>query len=172
MSKQIYWSLKMIHGPVVYELRITKQLKKAQLNHNYEWLSALHCSFKLIFPFSRSHEVGTTNHNTLSDKISSDKIFVGQNISSNKIFDTKPKFRQVCPVFAWLLYWNIGQNFRRTKFFVGQNFRHQPKISTLLSDEFLSDKVYEMCGACGKSFTYYKNQWNLTSPPPKVSYLS
>ena len=35
----------------------------------------------------------------------------------------------------------VGQNFRRTKFFVGQNFRHQAKISTLLSDEFLSDKV-------------------------------
>ena len=35
----------------------------------------------------------------------------------------------------------IGQNFRRTKYFVGQNFRHQAKISTLLSDEFLSDKV-------------------------------
>ena len=34
---------------------------------------------------------------TLSDKISSDKIFVGQNISSDKIFDTEPKFRQFCP---------------------------------------------------------------------------
>ena len=78
---------------------------------------------------------------TLSDKISSDKIFDGQNISSDKIFDTKPKFRHFCPIFAWLLYWNIGQNFRRTKFFVGQNFRHQAEISTILSDEFLSDKV-------------------------------
>ena len=35
----------------------------------------------------------------------------------------------------------VGQNFRRTKYFVGQNFRHQPEISTVLSDEFLSDKV-------------------------------
>ena len=35
----------------------------------------------------------------------------------------------------------VGQNFRRTKFFVGQNFRHQAKISTILSDNFLSDKV-------------------------------
>ena len=35
----------------------------------------------------------------------------------------------------------MGQNFRRTKCFVGQNFRHQAEISTLLSDEFLSDKV-------------------------------
>ena len=60
----------------------------------------------------------------------------------DKIFDTKPKFLQFCPIFAWLLYWNIGQNFRRTKFFVGQNFRHQAEISTILSDEFLSDKVY------------------------------
>ena len=34
---------------------------------------------------------------TLSDKISSDKIFDGQNISSDKIFDTKPKFRHFCP---------------------------------------------------------------------------
>ena len=31
--------------------------------------------------------------------------------SSDKIFDTKPKFRQLCPIFAWLLYWNIGQIF-------------------------------------------------------------
>ena len=38
--------------------------------------------------------------NTLSDKISSDKIFDGQNISSDKTFDTKPKFRQFCPIFA------------------------------------------------------------------------
>ena len=35
----------------------------------------------------------------------------------------------------------VGQNFRWTKFFVGQNFRHQAEISTILSDEFLSDKV-------------------------------
>ena len=78
---------------------------------------------------------------TLSDKSSLDKIFDGQNFSSDKIFDTKPKFRHFCPIFVWLLYWNIGQNFRRTKFFVGQNFRHQAEISTILSDEFLSDKV-------------------------------
>ena len=42
---------------------------------------------------------------TLSDKISSDKIF-----------DTKPKFRHFCPIFVWLLNWNIRQNFRRPKF--------------------------------------------------------
>ena len=35
----------------------------------------------------------------------------------------------------------VGQNFRRTKLFDGQNFRHRAKISTLLSGEFLSDKV-------------------------------
>ena len=69
--------------------------------------------------------------------------FVGKNISSEKIFDTNPKFRHFCPIFAWILYWNIGQNFRRPKFFVGQNFRHQVEISTILSDESLSDKVYE-----------------------------
>ena len=68
--------------------------------------------------------------------------FVGQNISSDKIFDTKPKFRHFCLIFAWLLYWNIGQSFRLTKFFVRQNLRHQAEISTILSHEFLSDKVY------------------------------
>ena len=86
----------------------------------------------------------------------SDKIFDGQNISSDKTFDTKPKFRQFCPIFAWFLYWNIGQNFRRTKRFVGQNFRHQAEISTLLSDKFLSDKV------CANLFTPYSplpNRW-------------
>ena len=35
-------------------------------------------------------------------------------------------------------YWT---KFRRTKYFVGQNFQHQAEISTVLSDEFLSDKV-------------------------------
>ena len=40
------------------------------------------------------------NEDTLSDKSSSDKIFDGQNISSDKIFDTKPKFRQFCPIFT------------------------------------------------------------------------
>ena len=63
--------------------------------------------------------------------------------SSDKIFDIKQKFWQFRPIFAWILYWNIGQNFRRTKCFVGHNFRHQAEISTLLSDAFLSDKV---CG--------------------------
>ena len=34
---------------------------------------------------------------TLSDKISADKIFDGQNFSLDKIFGTKSKFRQFCP---------------------------------------------------------------------------
>ena len=34
---------------------------------------------------------------TLSDKISADKIFGGQNFSVDKIFDTNSKFRQFCP---------------------------------------------------------------------------
>ena len=91
--------------------------------------------------------------NTLPDKISSDKIFAGQNISPDKTFDIKPKIRQFCPVFAWLLYWNIGQNFRLTKFFVGQKFRHQAEISTILSifcltfvlkyrTKFSTDKIF------------------------------
>ena len=63
---------------------------------------------------------------TLSDKISLHFCF--------KIFYTKLRFRQFCLIFAWLLYWNIGQNFQRTKHFVGQNFRHHAEISTLLSD--------------------------------------
>ena len=65
----------------------------------------------------------------------------------DKIF-RRTKFSTPClnfdsfgPIFAWLLYWNIGQNFRRTKCFVAQNYRHQAEISTLLSDEFLSDNV-------------------------------
>ena len=34
---------------------------------------------------------------TLSDKISTDKIFGGQNFSAGKTFGTKSKFRQFCP---------------------------------------------------------------------------
>ena len=37
---------------------------------------------------------------------------------------------------------NVGLIFRLTKLFVGHNFRHFLKISSLLSDIFLSDKVY------------------------------
>merc|ERR1719318_2557226 len=47
----------------------------------------------------------------------------------------------------------VGQNFRRTKYFVGQNFLHQAEISTLLSDfcltfvlkhwtKFSTDKIF------------------------------
>ena len=40
---------------------------------------------------------------TLSDKISADKIFGGQNFSAHKIFGTKSKFRQICltKLFHW-----------------------------------------------------------------------
>ena len=69
-------------------------------------------------------------------KISSDKIFDGQNISSDKIFRHQAEISTIlsdlCLTFV-LKYW--------TKFFVGQNIRHQVKISTILSDEFLSGKV-------------------------------
>ena len=88
--------------------------------------------FKIIFLMKRNISC------TLSDK-----ILVGQNISSDKIFDTEPIVWQFCLIFASLLYWNMGQNFRRTKYFVRQNFRHQVEISTILSDEFLSNKVIQ-----------------------------
>ena len=39
----------------------------------------------------------TRNSSTLSDKISTDEIFVGQNFSTDKIFDTFLNFRQFCP---------------------------------------------------------------------------
>ena len=35
----------------------------------------------------------------------------------------------------------MGQNFRRTKFFVGQNFRHLAKISSLLSENMINSIV-------------------------------
>ena len=37
------------------------------------------------------------NTNTLSDKISADKIFGGQKFSADKIFGIKSDFRQLCP---------------------------------------------------------------------------
>ena len=54
-------------------------------------------------------------------------------MSSDTMFATKPKCRQFCPIFAWLLCWNIGQN-----------FRHQAEISTILSTKYLSDKVDQL----------------------------
>ena len=94
----------------------------------FGWYTLLVC--RMVCIYSRR-----LRHIPYWTKFRRTKYFVG------KIFDTKPKFRQFCPIFAWLLYWNIGQIFQRTKWFVGQNFRHQAKISTLLSDEFLSDIV-------------------------------
>ena len=41
-----------------------------------------------------------------------------------------------------VLRYLIGQNFRRTKFFGGQNFRHQVEISAVLSDEMFSSVSY------------------------------
>ena len=79
-------------------------------------------------------------------KFSTDKIFDGQNISSDKIFDTKPKFRHFCTIFAWLLYWNIGQNFRRTKFFVGGNFRHRVEISKIFPTNFCPIRYLKIRG--------------------------
>ena len=35
--------------------------------------------------------------NTLLDKISTNKIFIGQNFSTDRIFDTFQNFRQFCP---------------------------------------------------------------------------
>ena len=56
----------------------------------------------------------------------------------------------------------IGQNFRRTTFFGGQNFRHQVEILAVLSDEFWSDKVYAILQYL-KGFTMdsyiYRRQW-------------
>ena len=45
-----------------------------------------------------------------------DKIFDGQNISSDKIFDTKPKFRQFCPIFSEFCIDILDKMLRRTKF--------------------------------------------------------
>ena len=81
---------------------------------------------------------------TLSDKISSDKIFVGQNFSSDKIFVTDPNFRQFCPNIC------LQNSISSDKIFVGQNFSTDkifvtdPQNSSVLSDEILSDKVYSV----------------------------
>ena len=46
--------------------------------------------------------------------------------------------RMVSPDFCIEI---LGKIVDGQKFFVGQNFQHQAKISTILSDECLSDKV-------------------------------
>ena len=66
--------------------------------------------------------------------------------STDKIFDTKLKFRHFCTIFAWLLYWNIGQNFRRTKFFVGGNFRHRVEISKIFPTNFCPIRYLKIRG--------------------------
>ena len=44
--------------------------------------------------------------------------------------------------------------------------------TTAESSSLLVFKLYEICGAYGKSFTYYQIIKILLSPPPKVSSLS
>ena len=66
--------------------------------------------------------------------------FVGQHFCRTKYFVWQnfrhwAKILTILSNFAWLLYWNIGQNFRRTKFLTPS------QISTILSDKFLSNKV-------------------------------
>ena len=83
---------------------------------------------------------------TLSDKISADKIF-----------GTKSKFRQFCPTKFFLRFFISPYNsqekfflhencinltcfrFQRTKYFGGQNFRQQVRFLAVLSAENLSD---------------------------------
>ena len=75
---------------------------------------------------------------TLSDKTSSDKIFVGQNFSSDKIFVTFPNFRHFCPTKRFqtinLLCYETGlcsakmvrgarKRHLNLRHFVGHNFR-------------------------------------------------
>ena len=61
------------------------------------------------------------NENTKFSSTHTISIYlIEQNIFSDKNFDTKPKFWQFCSSYAWHLYWNIGQSFRRTQFFVGK----------------------------------------------------
>ena len=66
---------------------------------------------------------------------------VQQKFSSDKIFGTFQDFRHFCPGFCRLLYYVPGQNFRRTKVVIGQNFRYFVKFLALLSAEVLSDNT-------------------------------
>ena len=70
--------------------------------------------------FQKSH--------TLSDKISSDKIFVGQNFSSDKIFDTFPKIRHFRPMKII-----VQRNFVRNLLYRNSFFYHITKMSLLKS---------------------------------------
>ena len=117
--------LNMMHSLTISELK-----HRTLINHSSNWEinQPLNQSFNQLCNNFQPSLILYLPKYTLSDKISSDKIFVGQN------FRHQAEISTICPIFAWLLYWNIGQNFRRTKFFVG----HKAEISTILSDEFLS----------------------------------
>ena len=75
-----------------------------RLAHNCACLqmaySILNTMWRLHLQVTSYNKLSYQKRTTLSDKISSDKIFDGQNISSDKIFDTEPKFRQFCPIFT------------------------------------------------------------------------
>ena len=69
---------------------------------------------------------------TLSDKISTDKIFVGQNFSPDEIFDTDPNFRQFCPNICL-------QNSISTEKFLMDKIFGRTKFSTL------TPKIRQFC---------------------------
>ena len=98
-------------------------------------------------------------------KTMSDIFFVGQN------------FRHFCPTkdfvqssfLSYITYYkcintkHIGKNlifckiFCRTKLFIGHNFRHFQKISSLLFDFFLSDKILKpKTGKNPKNLLHYR----------------
>ena len=70
--------------------------------------------------------------------------FVGHNISSDKIFENKPKFSRTSQNFDNFVWFLPDLCIEiMDKIFNGQNFRHQAEISTNLSNLFLSDKVLQ-----------------------------
>ena len=74
--------------------------------------------------------------NFVEQNISSDKIFRRTKVSTpSRNFDNFVRF---LPYFCIEILDKIFDG----KFFVGQKFRHQAEILTVLSNEFLSNKVY------------------------------
>ena len=68
--------------------------------------------------------------------------FVGQNFLLAKFSSLSQNFVNFVRAQPDCCTNILDKIFIRTEIFVGQNFRHQVEISSILSDEFLSDKVF------------------------------
>ena len=95
----------MLHLKVVFFCRVHQSCSIITLGAHgciQEAFKEFKC-FLMYLNFDRALEIMATIYKIRAqlDKGENSRVYlIGQNFSTNKIFDTKPKFQQFCPIFA------------------------------------------------------------------------